>query len=142
MARSRSRRIALGIFVAVAATAVILSPIDVALVESHRLSGRVLEWRWARLFSPFVNLYALIFLVGGAAVSAWRYRLDPESRHRFIGNCWIAVGALLPGVGGSATRFGYTEVLYVTELIGIVAIWIGYWYNVRPGGTVTASSRA
>jgi hypothetical protein len=38
----------------------------------------------------------------------------------------IAVGALLPGIGGSATRFGHVEVLYVTELIGLVLILIGY----------------
>jgi hypothetical protein len=26
---------------------------------------------------------------------------------------------------------GYTEVLYVTELVGIVLIWTGYRWNVR-----------
>ena len=124
----------LGAFILVAASAVILSPIDLTLVEPHRLTGRVMEWQWARLFSPFINTYAALFLIGGAALSAWRYRLDPETRHRFIGNCYIAVGALLPGIGGTATRMGHTEVLYVMELIGIVLIWIGYTYNVRPGG--------
>ena len=122
----------LGAFILVAATAVILSPIDYSLVETHRLTGAVMEWRWARLFSPFINIYAAIFLIGGAALSAWRYRSDSALRHRFIGNCWIALGALLPGIGGTATRMGYTEVLYVMELIGIILIWIGYTYNVRP----------
>jgi hypothetical protein len=98
-------------------------------------------WREARLFSPFINTYAAIFLIGGAALSAWRYRLDPDTRHRFIGNCFIAVGALLPGIGGAATRMGHTEVLYVMELIGIVLIWIGYTYNVRPGGRGAPSGR-
>ncbi|MGB1658339.1 MAG: hypothetical protein ACPHO4_13410 [Longimicrobiales bacterium] len=122
----------LAAFIVVAATAVILSPIDHSLVETHRLTGAVMEWRWARLFSPFVNIYAAIFLIGGAALSAWRYRSDPALRHRFIGNCWIALGALLPGIGGTATRMGHTEVLYVMELIGIILIWVGYTYNVRP----------
>ena len=31
-----------------------------------------------------------------------------------------------------ATRMGHTEVLYVMELIGLILIWIGYDYNVRP----------
>ncbi len=115
-----------------AATAVVLSPIDHSLVETHRLTGAVMEWRWARWFSPFINIYAAIFLIGGAALSAWRYRGSAALRHRFIGNCWIALGALLPGIGGTATRMGHTEVLYVTELIGIVLIWLGYTYNVRP----------
>ena len=133
--RTTANRMAavLAAFIVVAATAVILSPIDYSLVETHRLTGSVMEWRWARLFSPFINIYAAIFLIGGAALSAWRYRTDASARHRFVGNCYIALGALLPGIGGTATRMGYTEVLYVMELIGIVLIWIGYTYNVRPG---------
>lgn len=126
--------VALAAVVVTAATVVILSPIDPALVEPHRLTGHVMVWPQARLFSPFINSYAVLFLIGGAALSAWRYRADPEARHRFVGNCFIAVGAMLPGIGGAATRMGYTEVLYVMELIGIVLIWIGYGYNVRPGG--------
>jgi hypothetical protein len=124
---------AVGIAIVAGATVVLMSPIDYALVESHRLTGAVMEWRQARLFSPFINSYAAFFLIGGAVVSAWRYSKDPDARHRFIGNCFIAVGALLPGIGGMATRFGYTEVLYVMEFIGIVLIWIGYRYNVLPG---------
>jgi hypothetical protein len=123
----------LGAVIVAAATVVILSPIDYSLVESHRLTGAVMEWQRARLFSPFINTYAAIFLIGGAVVSAWRFRSDASARHRFIGNCYIAVGALLPGIGGTATRFGHTEVLYVMELIGLILIWIGYRYNVRPG---------
>ena len=125
--------LAVGAVVLVAATVVLMAPIDYSLVESHRLTGSVMEWREARLFSPFINTYAAIFLIGGAVVSAWRYRSDPAARHRFIGNCFIAVGALLPGIGGTATRMGYTEVLYVMELLGIILIWIGYRYNVRLG---------
>ncbi len=132
----------LGVVILAAATVVILSPIDSSLVEPHRLTGRVIEWREARLFSPFINTYAAIFLIGGAAVSAWRFRSDPTARHRFIGNCFIAVGALLPGIGGMATRMGHTEVLYVMELIGIVLIWIGYTFNVRPGGRHAPSAAA
>jgi hypothetical protein len=123
-----------GAAVVTGATVVMLSPIDLSLVEPHRLTGRVMEWREARLFSPFINSYAAIFLIGGAVVSAWRFRDAVEARHRFVGNCFIAFGALLPGIGGMATRFGYTEVLYVMELLGIILIWIGYRFNVRPGG--------
>ena len=126
------RRVAHGLtalllaFVAVAAAAVWLSPIDYAQVEAHRLTGRVLEWTWVRRFSPFVNLYAVVFLIGGAVLSALRYSRDPETRHRMWANVWIASGAILPGIGGSATRMGYTEVLYVTELMGLALIWLGY----------------
>lgn len=117
--------------VGVAAVCVFLSPVDHSLVESHRLTGSVFEWQWVRLFSPFINTYAFIFLVGGAVLSAIRYRRKSGTRHRFIGNVLIAVGALLPGIGGMATRMGHTEVLYVMELIGIVLIWWGYRWNIR-----------
>lgn len=124
--------------IAVAATCVLLAPVDYTLVEPHRLTGRVLEWRWVRGFSPFINLYAFVFLVGGAALSAVRYARQPGQRHRFVGNALIAVGALLPGIGGSATRFGHTEVLYVTELIGLVLILAGY-RRIVAGGARTAA---
>lgn len=108
------------------ALAVFLSPIDPALVEPHRLTGRVMTWTWVRFISPFVNLYAVIFLIGGAIRSALRYAGNPELRHRATGNWLIAVGAILPGIGGSFTRFGYVEVLYVTEFIGLLLIFTGY----------------
>src|SRR5574338_1404807 len=115
--------------IVIASACVIASPIDYTLVEPARLSGKVLEWRWVRLFSPFINLYAVIFLVGGAIVSAIRYRRTRETYHRFVGNVYVAVGAILPGIGGSFTRFGHTEVLYVTELIGLLVIYLGFHYN-------------
>jgi hypothetical protein len=69
--------------------------------------------------------------VGGAILSAWRYRHRREARHRFLGNVAIAVGGILPGIGGTFTRFGQVEVLYVTELLGLLVIWVGYRLNTR-----------
>lgn len=113
--------------VVIAATFVIASPVSMILVEPHRLSGAVMEWDWVRLFSPFINIYAFIFLVGGAIWSAIGYARDRTSDPRRVwGNVLIAVGALLPGIGGSMARMGHVEVLYVTELVGLVLIWGGY----------------
>jgi hypothetical protein len=36
------------------------------------------------------------------------------------------MGGLLPGIGGSFTKFGYVEVLYVTEFVGLLFIYLGY----------------
>jgi len=119
--------------VAVAATFVLLTPINYAAVETHRLSGAVMEWSRVRLFSPFINLYAAAFLIGGAILSAVRYSRIPGMRNRVIGNVLIAVGALLPGIGGTFTRFGHVEVLYVTEFIGILLIYAGFRYNIATG---------
>ena len=69
----------------------------------------------------------LAFLVGGAILSAVRYRREHGGNSaRVWGNWSIAIGALLPGIGGAFTRAGHVEVLYVGELIGLTLIWIGY----------------
>jgi hypothetical protein len=115
----------LSLYIAVAAVFIILSPVDMSQVTDV-LTGRVMTWRFARLFSPLPNTYALIFLVGGAAWSAIQYARRQGEGSRVLGNWLIAIGALLPGIGGAFTRMGYTEVLFVTELIGILLIWAGY----------------
>lgn len=119
-------------YVLVASVAVVLSPVNYSQVEAHRLTGRVLEWQWVRGFSPVVNMYAVVFLIGGAILSALRYSTNPATRHRVVANVLIAIGAILPGIGGTATRMGYTEVLYVTELAGLILTWMGYRISVRP----------
>lgn len=119
-------------YVTIASVAVVLSPIDYTQVEAHRLTGRVLGWQWVRAFSPIVNMYAVVFLIGGAILSALRYSANPATRHRVVANVLIALGAILPGIGGTATRMGYTEILYVTELVGLLLTWLGYRMSIKP----------
>ncbi len=118
--------IALVATIATAAVFALLTPIRYELVEPYRLNGKVMEWQWVRLFSPFINIYAFIFLVGGAVYSAYRFKKSPKTHYRYVGNVFIAIGALLPGIGGTATRFGYVEVLYITEFVGLSLIFLGY----------------
>ena len=124
--------VALVVAIATASAFVLASPLRYELVDPNYLTGKVLAWTWVRAFSPFINGYALLFLVGGAAVSARHFSRSREMRHRFVGNALIAVGALLPGIGGTFTRFGHTEVLYVTEFIGLVLICVGYRFTITP----------
>jgi hypothetical protein len=118
--------VALVAYIAIAAAFVVATPILYELAEPNRLSGEVMAWQWVRLFSPLVNLYAVVFLIGGAIWSAWRYWRRDGASSRVLGNVLIAVGAILPGIGGSFARAGTVEVLYVTELIGLLLIWAGY----------------
>jgi hypothetical protein len=90
------------------------------------MTGKILEWKFVRFITPFINLYAFTFLVGGAVYSAIKYAEDKQFRNRFLGNIFIAIGGLLPGIGGSFTKFGFVEVLYVTEFVGLLFIFIGY----------------
>lgn len=118
-------------FVLGAAVLVGLSPVNPVLLEVHRPSGAVLEWSWVRLLTPFINLYAAIFLIGGAIYSAVRYVKARVNLERAWGNGFIAFGALLPGIGGGMAKAGYVEALYVGECIGLILIWIGYGIIVR-----------
>lgn len=116
----------------VGAVLVFATPLNPALAETHRLSGRVIEWSWIRALSPFINLYSVFFLVGGAVVSAMRFSKHPATRNRYLGNILIAIGAILPGIGGTMTRFGMVEALYITELLGLLLIFSGYRLCVAP----------
>lgn len=104
---------------------VLLSPVNHELITG-KLSGKLLGWTFIRFITPFINLYAFIFLVGGAIYSAVRYAGNAQLRKRFTGNLLIALGGLLPGIGGSFTKFGHVEVLFVTELLGLFFIYWGY----------------
>ena len=128
LSRRRANRLTavLLAFISIASVCVLLSPVIPAAAEAHRLTGRVFAWQWVRAFSPFINLYAAVFLIGGAVLSAVRYWRRGDSGPRATGNGLIALGALLPGIGGSFTRFGHVEVLYVTEFVGLLLIYAGY----------------
>lgn len=125
--------------IGVAAILVFLSPLDVSLAEAHRLDGKVLGWSWLRMVTPFINIYSVLFLAGGAFYSAFgaaflarKHRDAEHHRNRYLGNIFIAVGAILPAIGGTMTRFGYVEALYVGELLGLLLIYAGYRKCVAP----------
>lgn len=105
---------------------VLLTPIQLPPGFDGKLTGKVFEWHWVRYFSPLINLYAFIFLVGGAIYSAIKYYRQGIKEAPFKGNIYIAIGGLLPGIGGTFTRMGHVEVLYVTEFIGLSLIFFGY----------------
>ena len=120
--------------------AVMLTPFSIPEGFNYKLTGAVFAWKWVRLFSPLINIYAFIFLVGGAIYSAYKFRkvlqrndnAGPEKESRAItaarykGNILIAIGGLLPGIGGTFTRMGYVNVLFITELMGLILIYVGY----------------
>jgi hypothetical protein len=112
------------------------------LVDPKMLNGKALAWQPIRRVSPFINSLAALFLIGGALYSAIRFFSYPESRHVSIGNIFIAVGALLPGIGGMSSRMGRTELLYIGEFIGVILIWIGYRYCQQPLDTTNISDVA
>jgi len=113
-------------FIIVFSLLVMLSPVNLELMEPHRPAGAVLGWSWIRAFTPIINTYAVVFLIGGAILSSVRYSQNHATGHRALGNALIAFGALLPAIGGSMTKLGHVEWLYVCECLGLLFIWSGY----------------
>jgi len=120
-------------FIVLVALLVILSPVVPGALEPHRPSGGILGWNWVRALTPFINLYAVTFLVGGAILSACRFSRTRGDGHgqRAIGNVLIAVGGILPGIGGTLAKTGLVEALYVGEFAGLLFIWAGFAVNIR-----------
>ena len=108
-----------------AAFRVFTASIDLSTLSS--LSSDAIP-QGVRLLTPFFNTFGTVALVGGAIYSAWvywRHRLMP---HRVISNILIAVGAMLPALGGTLARFGLssTAAHALLILLGIIIIFIGF----------------
>ncbi len=118
-------------FIVLFTVLVLASPVNIDEMEPHRPTGAILGWAWIRAFTPLINTYAAVFLIGGAILSSIRYTRQQGTANRAIGNGLIALGALLPAIGGGATKFGYVEWLYVCEFFGLLFIWAGYSFCVN-----------
>lgn len=110
--------------VAVAATTVWSAPVNVQALQTQG---------WAAIEkSPFlialaatINAVGTLVLVGGALYSAWNMRSVDGSRQRLVGCVLIALGALMVATGGTLTRFGQREYLYVAMSVGVSTIFAG-----------------
>lgn len=80
-----------------------------------------------RLMTPIFNTFGTVALVGGAIYSAWMFWRKRILPHRVVSNILIAIGAILPAIGGARMRFGGNLTLfYILELAGIIIIFIGF----------------
>ncbi len=112
--------------VIIASVAVFLAPTDMGELLPHKPGGAAIGWQWVRYMTPFINLYAAVFLIGGALWSSVSFFLSGSNPRRAAGTALIALGALLPGIGGSLAKAGYVEALYIGEFVGLILIWLGY----------------
>jgi len=100
--------------------------VSIDLSTLHHLSGRAMP-QGIRLMTPFFNTFGTVALVGGALYSAWVFWRRRFMPHRVISNILIAVGALLPALGGTLMRFGASPIVfYLLELLGIMIIFVGF----------------
>lgn len=79
-----------------------------------------------RVFTPIMNIWGTLALVGGALYSARLFRRKQILRNRMIGNWLIAAGGLLPAMGGTLLHLGDASFKYIGELTGVALIFAGF----------------
>jgi len=89
-----------------------------------------------------LNLYGTIMLVGGAIYSAYIFWRKRVLFNRMIGNVLIAAGALAPAMAGSFVKLGLADVLYLSELVGVILMYIGFLQAIAVPVTETATAAA
>lgn len=93
------------------------------------------------LLTILLNIYGTLTLVGGAIYSAFLFWRKKILINRMFGNILIALGALSPAMGGSLLRAGLTDMLYLSELIGAILMFIGFMMATS-GSPVTDTAQA
>ena len=70
-----------------------------------------------------------VALLGGALYSAWNFWRRKAPSHMVISNSLVALGAFFPLFGGSRARLASPDMLYLTEFIGVVVIYVGFLWS-------------
>ena len=84
-----------------------------------------------RFFSPVMNSWGTLSLVGGALYSAILFRRKQILPNRVFGNALIALGGILPAFGGLMLRLGDPSFKYLGEMLGVALIFAGYSFATR-----------
>ncbi|HEX9090776.1 MAG TPA: hypothetical protein VF831_04770 [Anaerolineales bacterium] len=95
------------------------------------------------LLTILLNTYGTLTLVGGAIYSAYIFWRKRVLYNRMVGNILIAVGAILPALGGTFVQRGLPDFLYLSEFLGAILMYIGFLQatvTVQVKNTVPAST--
>jgi hypothetical protein len=127
--------------VAVSATAVWSAPIDWARLPTA--GWQALErGPFLVALAATLNAGGTIVLVSGALYSAWKLRAAGGSGQRAVGCVLIAIGTFVVASGGTLTRFGRPEYLYLPMTLGIAIIFSGVVVTRQPQSTPVTARRA
>lgn len=88
-----------------------------------------------------INGLGTLVIVAGLGYSAWKFKQLGIQRNRMIGCLLIVTGTLAVATGGTLTRFGHREYLYIPMAIGAAIIFAGYLYTRTPDGTAFRAPR-
>jgi hypothetical protein len=79
-----------------------------------------------------INSLGTLVIAGGLIYSAVKFKRLGIQRNRMLGCVLIALGTVVVAMGGTATRFGHREYLYIPMAIGVAIIFGGYVQSRRP----------
>jgi hypothetical protein len=116
---------------AVWGTLVLGAPIDEARLaeegwEAIDRSGAL------KAMSLTINIVGTLIIVGGLLWSIWRFSRTGAFRNRMIGCSLVVAGTVAVAMGGTLTRLGHYEYLYIAMSIGIALIFGGVLWTRRP----------
>lgn len=77
------------------------------------------------VITVLINSVGTAIIVGGTAWSVWRFWRRGVYRHRMFGCALICAGTLVVAAGGSLSRLGHYEYLYIAMAIGVGMIFGG-----------------
>jgi hypothetical protein len=124
----------------IAGIVIALSALAISLVVNANVGANVADDGWDALEkSPGLTALTIAFnslgtlvIVGGCVYSAVSFRRRGIMRNRMIGCLLIAAGTLAVASGGTLTRLGSHQYLYIAMSLGIALIFTGYMRARRP----------
>jgi hypothetical protein len=127
----------------VVATGIVLAtPIDLALGTAGGPASGAGFPAQVRLLTPIFNVYGTAALVIGVAVGLSKYLWSGGNGRRTAGTATIGAGVLVIALGGTLSRAGMPEALYVSELVALLIILVGFSLTASAGRTAPALTAA
>jgi hypothetical protein len=144
LAADRIGRVAPGI--ALLITAIAASTVWAAPIDSARLEGdgwdAIERTAGLKILAIGINSVGTLILIGGLIYSALRLREIEAMRNRTIGCLLIALGTVTVAMGGTLTRLGSDQYLYLAMSAGVALIFAGYLKARGREGAETDSGEA
>ena len=116
-----------------AATLILLAPLtpaaaayNVTMPISSQYKDMLTRSSLTIALTIILNIYGTLTLIGGAIYSAFIFWRKRVLFNRMIGNVLIAAGAMAPAVAGSFVKLGLPDLLYLSELIGVIIMFVGF----------------
>lgn len=117
----------LGILTLYATVRIFSAPVDISGLT--KLTGvGVMPEDLRFIVAPLANIFGTLALIGGAIYSAIIFLRKRILPHRVTANILIALGAMLPAIGGVHISLpgGNIELFFVSELLGVIIMFFGF----------------